>query len=248
MTPALVVALGATMVGTSLLSGVFGMAGGLILVGVLLALMPLPDAMALHAVTQMASNGWRGLLWWQHVRWPAVAAYALGCAAAMGLWSVWRWVPEKPVALLLLGLSPFAVRLLPRRAVRDPDSTAQGAANGLACMTLMLLTGVAGPLLDSFFLGGGWDRRQIVATKAACQVIGHGLKLLYFSAVVAQTATLDPALAGLAVLCSMLGTTLARRLLEAMSDAQFRRWAGHLITAIAGYYVAHGTWLLLGTP
>jgi hypothetical protein len=32
------------------------MAGGLVLVGVLLALLPLPAAMALHAVTQIASN------------------------------------------------------------------------------------------------------------------------------------------------------------------------------------------------
>ena len=60
-----------TMVATSFLSGIFGMAGGLVLMGVLLALLPLPEAMALHAVTQMASNGWRGLLWWRHVRWRA---------------------------------------------------------------------------------------------------------------------------------------------------------------------------------
>ena len=51
------------MVATAFLSGMFGMAGGLILIGVLLALMPVPEAMALHAVTQMASNGWRALLW-----------------------------------------------------------------------------------------------------------------------------------------------------------------------------------------
>ena len=37
-------------------------------------------------------------------------------------------------------------------------------------MTLMLLTGVSGPLIDTFFLGGKFDRREIVATKAACQV------------------------------------------------------------------------------
>ena len=57
--------IGATIVFSSFVSGVFGMAGGLILIGVLLALMPLPTAMVLHAITQMASNGWRGLLWWR---------------------------------------------------------------------------------------------------------------------------------------------------------------------------------------
>src|SRR5579864_2185124 len=50
--------LSALMIFTALLSGIFGMAGGLILIGVLLTLFPVPQAMVLHAVTQMASNGW----------------------------------------------------------------------------------------------------------------------------------------------------------------------------------------------
>src|SRR5207248_9763738 len=45
MTPLVIIALGVLMVATAFLSGLFGMAGGLILIGVLLALMPLPTAM-----------------------------------------------------------------------------------------------------------------------------------------------------------------------------------------------------------
>ena len=59
----------AVTIATTTLSGVFGMAGGLLLVGVLLLLLPLPAAMALHAVTQIASNAWR-------------AAFGLDAAAA----------------------------------------------------------------------------------------------------------------------------------------------------------------------
>jgi len=44
-----------TMVATAFLSGIFGMAGGLILIGVLLVILPVPEAMMLHGVTQMAS-------------------------------------------------------------------------------------------------------------------------------------------------------------------------------------------------
>ena len=111
MSPLAIAALCAAMVGTSFLSGIFGMAGGLILIGILFAIMPVPDAMMLHGVTQMASNGWRGLLWWRHVRWSAAVAYIVGCTAALVLWSFTRYVPSKPVALLLLGLTPFMVRL-----------------------------------------------------------------------------------------------------------------------------------------
>ena len=99
--------------------------------------------------------------------------------------------------------------------------------------------------MDTFFLGGGrLDRREVVATKAVCQVFGHGAKLAYFGSIVDQAAGVDPVLAALAVACSMLGTTLARRLLEALTDAQFRLWANRLITAVALYYVVQGTYLL----
>ena len=71
------------MVATSFLSGIFGMAGGLILIGVLLVLLPVQTAMVLHAVTQIASCGWRVLLWRKHVRWAPVAAYVFGCVLAL---------------------------------------------------------------------------------------------------------------------------------------------------------------------
>lgn len=235
------------VVATSFLSGIFGMAGGMILVGVLLATMPLPAAMALHAVTQIASNGWRGLLWRHHVRWRAVAAYAVGGFAALAAWSLIRYVPGKPLALLLLGVSPFVTRLVPGRFKPNPESRPQAAFYGGVCMSMLLLTGVTGPLLDSFFLGGRFTRHQIVATKSACQVFGHTLKLAYFGGIVDQAAGVDPRLAILAVISAIVGTTLARRILEAMSDSQYRVWANRLITAVSGYYVVQGSYLLV-TP
>src|SRR5438094_965619 len=83
--------------------------------------------------------------------------------------------------------------------------------------------GVAGPRVDTFFLGGKLDRRQIVATKSACQVFGHAVKLLYFTGLIDQAAGVDPVMAAVGIGASMLGTSLARKLLEAMSDATFRR-------------------------
>ncbi|WP_374440196.1 TSUP family transporter [Stella sp.] len=248
MTPLLMVLLCFVMVATAFLSGLFGMAGGMILIGVLLALLPVPAAMVLHAVTQMASNGWRGWLWRRHVYWRPVAAYAVGAVAALVVWSIWQYVPSKPVAFIFLGLTPFLLRLAPAGLAPDPDSPAQGVLYGLVCMSLMLLTGVSGPLIDSFFLGGRLDRRQIVASKAVCQILSHGLKFAYFGGMVGEAGTLDPGLAVAAILCSMLGTTLAKRYLEGMSDAQYRRWAGRIVAAIAGWFLVHGSWLLLTTP
>ena len=234
-----------TMVATSFLSGIFGMAGGLILMGVLLAILPLPEAMALHAVTQMASNGWRGLLWWRHAQWRAAATFLTGCAVALLAWSLLRYVPSTPLALLLLGVSPFVVRLLPPSFKPDPERLTHGLLYGSCSMTLMLLAGVSGPLIDTYFLGGTLERRQIVATKAVCQVLSHGAKFVYFGGLVDNAAGLDPVMAASAVVASMIGTSLARPVLEKLSDVQFRRWASHIITVIAVFYLSQGSYLLL---
>src|ERR1700719_1956292 len=199
MTPLMIAALGLLMVATSFLSGLFGMAGGLILIGVLLALMPLPAAMVLHAITQMASNGWRAFLWRAHIRRRPGFFFIMGCAGALAALSVTRYVPDKPVALLLLGVTPFMARLTPQGLRPDPDSIWQGTLYGSICMGLMLMTGVTGPLLYTFFLGGKLDRRAIAAPKAPCQVASHFTKLIYFSGIISQAATLDPALALVAI-------------------------------------------------
>lgn len=245
MTAALMTALGLCMVGTAFLSGIFGMAGGLILIGILLALLPVPEAMALHAVTQMASNGWRGLLWWRHIRPRAAAGYLAGSALALAAWSFIQFVPDKPLATLLLGVAPFTVRLLPARFKPDAARLDHGIAYGAVCMSLLLLTGVVGPLVDTFFLGGKLGRREIVATKALCQIVGHAMKLIYFTSIAARASNIDGTLIVVAIAASMAGTTAARRFLETMSDVQYRAWSAYIITLISGCYVLQGVYLFV---
>jgi uncharacterized membrane protein YfcA len=241
----LAAALSLLMILTALLSGIFGMAGGLILIGVLLALFPVPQAMILHAVTQMASNGWRALLWGRHIRWHSMAFYVAGCLVAVGLWSLTLYVPDKAVALLMLGASPFVIRAVPEKILPRSFGPAQVAVAGLLSMTLMLLTGVTGPLLDTMFLRSPLERRQIIATKAACQVFGHGFKLFYFGALIAQASEIEPWFLALAVASSIVGSSLGRLLLERLSDTQFRSWSNRLITGIGAYYVGHGLVMLI---
>lgn len=229
---------------TSFLSGLFGMAGGLILAGSLLVLLPIPTAMIIHAVTQIASNAWRTAVWWRHIQWPLAVAYMIGCVSALAIWSAILFVPSQPVALIFLGLIPFRLKLVPDRLQPNPQRKLDGELNGTVCMSLMLTTGVAGPLLDSFFLGGKLDRREIIATKGVCQMFGHGVKLIYLASLIDQAGAIDPTLLAAAVI-PMIGTLAAKRFLEAMSEQTFRRWANVLIMAISSYYLAHGGYLWL---
>ncbi|MFW5661415.1 MAG: sulfite exporter TauE/SafE family protein, partial [Oceanicaulis sp.] len=94
------------------------------------------------------------------------------------------------------------------------------------------------------------DRRAIVATKAACQVFSHGVKIVYYAGPALSLAGgLDggPPLwaLALAVPLSVLGTTLGARLLDRMSDANFRTWTKWIVTAIGAVYLARGIALFI---
>ena len=47
------------------------------------------------------------------------------------------------------------------------------------------------------------------------------------------------------VAASMVGTTLAGSVLQAMTDKQFRAWANGLITVIASYYILQSAYLFV---
>ena len=233
------------MVGTSFLSGIFGMAGGMILVGILLVLLPLPEAMMLHGVTQMASNGWRAWLWRTHIQWRVVAWYAAGGVIAALAFFAAHVVPSKPVTFIGLGVLSFTGLLLPSRfapnIVRRPDAVACGSL----CTALQFVAGVSGPIFDVFFVRSELDRKDIVATKAAIQTLGHFLKVAYFGQLLAAgTTEIAPIAVILAVSFAVAGTQLSRSVLDAISDAQFRSWSRGLIVTVASIYLVHGIALL----
>ena len=61
---------------TSAISGVFGMAGGLILMLILAQFVAVAPAMVLHGVAQFVSNGWRAVLWRRWIAWRIVGSTA----------------------------------------------------------------------------------------------------------------------------------------------------------------------------
>lgn len=237
-------ALGLAAVVTSFLSGILGMAGGMILMGALLALLPVADAMVLHGVTQLAANGWRAWLWRRMIASRVMAGYALGAAAAVAVFAVSNIVLSRPLVLIALGATPFLLYLLPARLELNVDRKGQPFLCGLVCMGMQLLSGVSGPLLDTFFLRSKLDRKSVVATKAATQTFSHAGKIAYFGALTAAPGHVDPWMGALLVLCAVAGTTASRQVLERMTDADFRSWTRRVVMTVASFYLATGVWAM----
>lgn len=246
MSSLLVAALGLLVLATSFISGVFGMAGGLILLGGLLLVLDVAPAQILFGTTQFASNGWRAVLWRAHVRWGIVARYLVGSLVAFAAMRLVAVLPDKGWMYVGLGALPFLVRLLPKSL--DPDIERPGAPYlcGAVIMVTQLLAGAAGNVLDVFFQQSKLDRKTIVATKAVTQALAHALRVAYFGSFAEAFATPLPwwLFAG-AIALAMLGNTLAARVLHAMTDAGFRRWSWRLIAAVSLTYLARGLWMVV---
>ena len=237
--------LAAAVLTTSFLSGLFGMAGGMILIGILLLLMPLAPAMVLHGATQFTANAWRAWLWRAEIRWEIFCYYLAGALVAALAFALVRFVPNKPVTLVMIGLISLAGLWLPERLAPDITKPWHSFGCGLICTVLHLVAGVSGPILDVSFVRTTLKRRETVATKAVVQAVGHLLKVVYFGQLlIASGETVAPAALLLATALAVVGTQLSRPALDAISDEHFRRWSRALIIAIAAISLAKGLYLL----
>lgn len=241
------VAIAFTVLVTSFISGILGMAGGMILMGVLVLLMPVPAAMMLHGITQMAANGWRAWLWRREIDWRVFRGTCLGALAVLAVFSALQLVGSRPVVYLILGITPFISYMLPASLKLNVDRRGHAFLCGVVCTVLALLAGVSGPLLDVFFLPSRLDRRGVVATKAASQTFSHLVKIVYFGVLLSSAhGSVDWWFALLMIGLAVTGTTLSRKALEAMSDKDFRLWTRRVVSVIGVFYLANGLWALVG--
>ncbi len=235
--------------GTAFLSGIFGMVGGAILIGILLLVLPVPAAMTLHAVAQLTANGQRAVVWRSFVMWRSLLGYLLGSAAVLSLMALWQIALPKPWIYLCLGILPFVALLVPKEYT--PDIRRKGAplAAGMLVMILLLLAGVPGSTLDMFFQGKELDRRIVIATKAALQTFGNIAKYGYFAFVVvavkepggvSSTFDLPLWIIVMTAVLAVCGTLLAKPVLHRFSDHSFHYWARRLILGVGAVYLVQG--------
>jgi uncharacterized membrane protein YfcA len=234
--------LGATIVFGSFVSGVFGMAGGLVLLGVLLVYFDVGPAMILFSIIQIFANGWRAVQWRQYVLWPIFRWYVFGAAISFTFMWLIAFVPDKAMVYLALGLMPFAVELLP--ATMRPNIEWRGVPflTGLLTTVVQVLAGIGGLFLDIFFQKSALDRKTTNATKAVVQSLSHIVRSVYF---VSLTGATDiPFLLWVpAILLAIAGTSLAPFVLERMTDHGFRQWTRAIIFAISAVYLVRAAFL-----
>jgi uncharacterized membrane protein YfcA len=243
MTLASLALIGATIIVSSFISGVFGMAGGMVLLGVLLVYFDVATGMVLFSLIQLAANGWRALHWRRYVIWPIFYHYVAGALFAFAVMRFIAIVPNKMMVYLALGLLPFAVEVLPASLRPNIEWRGVPFITGALTTVIQFLAGVGGLFLDIFFQKSTLDRKTTNATKAVTQTFSHVLRAIYFGSLAAYGELKITILASAMVL-AIGGSALAPLVLERMTDHGFRKWTRVIIFAIAIVYLVRAGWLI----
>lgn len=229
---------------TSILSGIFGMAGGLILMGLLAWVLPVAVALALHGLIQFSSNLWRVVLHRAHVAWPVLLWFGIGSAAAIGFFSLVIFTPTKFYVFLGLGCLPILV-WLPESWIRlDATNRWHSLGGGFVSTGLSLVSGVSGPVTDLLFIRTELNRHEVVATKAVMQAIGHASKILVYGAILSVAAArgvVPVTVSTAAILASMAGIMVGGYILDRISDKHFRAGRRWIVTLVGAAFLYQAT-------
>lgn len=233
---------------TSFISGMMGMAGGMILMGLLALMLPIVPAMLLHGATQLASNGSRAWIHRKHIQWQILPGYLLGAFISLGLFLSFQFVAPKPIVFLSLGLFPVVALLLPKNLSLELHRFHNTVLCGALVTGTQLIAGASGPVLDVFYFKTRLNRYQVIASKALTQTLGHAMKIGYYTTLLSTVTVTDnsldwwlfPMAAGMA----SLGSYLGKKALKQFSDVHFQRASRFLILGISFFYVYKGLSLI----
>ncbi len=230
------------------ISGLFGMAGGLIFMGIITSLMSVSAAMVVHGLVQSVSNGSRSAILKDHIRWDILGWQFLGALPAVALLLWIAFGPDKAQVYLVLGFLPLLLWLPRSWLAGNAEKPGHAIFCGAIVMGLNLSAGVAGPALDFFYVKTALTRKAIVATKAVTMFASHLVKIAYFGIPLIKAEGLSDLppwwVFVLAVPAVILGTKLGTSLLERFSDVGFRKYTRILVTLVGVVYVWRGLSLL----
>lgn len=227
---------------TAVVSASVGFLGGTILLTVMAQFLPPPVLIPLHGLVQFWANSTRVMFLLRSVNWKIVGYYALGTVFGSLLASQYVLdVPEKwynlglGIIVLILTFTPKeAWGRVFRSATRAEDaatvaghpvrrsvSREKWVLTGFVASFVGLFVGAIGVLVGSVFLTEkNLDKREIVSTQAACQMLVHIAKVIVFIYLGFQIGPWLLLLAGL-IFTTLAGSYVGTRILDKIPQALF---------------------------
>jgi uncharacterized protein len=222
------------------LSTISGGGAGLVLMPFLGLAVPIPQVPASLSIGTAASSLARIAAFRHAVRWDVVRHVAPAALpfTALGAWGLSRMNPaylDLLLGLFLLGNLPLLFRRRPVPTPRHPMHPMHPAllcSIGATAGFLSGFTGAAGLIFNGFYDRLGLRKEEIIATRAANEIMLHLLKLGLYAAFGLLSARGIAAGAAVAM-AAILSAWLMRYVLPYVQDHLFRH-IGHAATVAAG--------------
>jgi len=206
---------------TSALSGVAGLGGGTILIGLFYASGMAPaEAVPLFAAVQFVSNSARTVAYVRHVEWRAAGWFMLAALPTTFLVAPYAAaIDANLVRLLLAGL--ILASLAPGKSGGAPlPPTAAFITAGALNGALGMFVGATGLFIGRLFLLPQWRKETVIGTLALTQMLGHGLRVAAYGWI-GFSALADPLRLGALCLSVIAGTAAGKRLNGKLDERQF---------------------------
>lgn len=219
------------------ISAVCGGGAGLLLIPILKSLVPAAQVPAALSIGTATSSLSRIAVFRSHIDWKIVARFVPAAVPAVWL-GAWLLKFINPLYLeLILGL--FLVGNLPMLLKKGSDSEEKHplpaiylSLIGLAAGFVSGLTGAVGLLFNRFYLRYGMTKEQIVATRAANEILLHIIKLALYASF--GLLTIKAMGFGALIAIAAIGASWAMKwLLPKISASIFKR-IGYAAMVISG--------------
>ena len=219
------------------LSAVCGGGAGLLLVPVLGSLLPGAQVPAALAIGTVASSIARIITFWSRIRWDVVVWFVPPALPAVYVGARLLSYINPLYLELLMGLFLMVNLPLVFRSTNYPEEIhplPKGylALIGLAAGFVSGLTGAVGLLFNRFYLRYGMAKEEIVATRAANEVMLHLVKLILYASFGLLTGKALLFGAGIAM-AAMISSWGMKWLLPRLSESLFRR-VGYTAMVVSG--------------
>ncbi|MEM1379950.1 MAG: sulfite exporter TauE/SafE family protein [Pseudomonadota bacterium] len=219
----------------SAMTAAFSIGGGLLLIGVMSAVLPPAAVIPVHAVVMLGSNAGRSGLLIRHVDWQIIGWFLGGAVigGTIGAQIVFGLDPK----VLRLSVAGFILFTQWGPKVALPLGAPFFALAGSLSMFLTLFVGASGPFITSILSRlPQLSRHGLIASAGACMTIQHGGKVGIFGLGGFDYGPWLPLMAT-AVAAGFIGTVAGTRFLSHIDEAFFRRALKVVLTALAGWLI-----------
>lgn len=218
-----IVALTLVAVCTSIISGIAGMGGGVLLLSLMTFFLPYKLIIPIHGVVQFVSNLSRSFYLRKHVKWDFFLSFLLGTPIGFLIaYNILKSIEKPEVFYLIIALFILYVVFKPKKLPEFKLNRFGWFGLGILGAIQSAVLGATGPLIAIFYVRDDLTKEQIISTKALQQVVTHALKVPLFLSLNFSYIEHSPMIISMCV-AALIGTYGGVSLLKRFDENMFKK-------------------------